>query len=59
LADDGRRVRMGQSGRRRVEDHFTFAAQARQYQALFERLTGKRSANARADATPQAATISA
>ena len=33
---------MGQRGRRRVEEHFTFAAQARQYQALFERLTRKR-----------------
>jgi glycosyltransferase involved in cell wall biosynthesis len=43
LADDKERLRMGQRGRRRVEEHFTFAAQARQYKALFERLTWKRS----------------
>ena len=54
LADDGKRARMGQRGRQRVEDHFTFAAQARQYLTLFERLTGKRSAPAK----PQAATLS-
>jgi glycosyltransferase involved in cell wall biosynthesis len=31
---------MGQAGRRRVRESFTFAAQAEQYQRLFERLAG-------------------
>ena len=39
LADDAERRRMGERGRRRIEEHFTFAAQSRAYQALFEQLT--------------------
>jgi glycosyltransferase involved in cell wall biosynthesis len=38
LADGGKRRLMGQRGRQRVEAQFTFAAQGRRYQALFERL---------------------
>jgi glycosyltransferase involved in cell wall biosynthesis len=39
LGDETQRRLMGDRGRRRVEDHFTFAAQARQYQQVFERLS--------------------
>ncbi len=36
LGDDGLRRTMGENGRRRVAEEFTFDAQARQYQQLFE-----------------------
>jgi glycosyltransferase involved in cell wall biosynthesis len=48
LGDDGRRLAMGQHGRRRVEDQFTFAAQSVQYQKLFEQLRGGGLTHARA-----------
>jgi glycosyltransferase involved in cell wall biosynthesis len=38
LSDDERRRGMGQAGRLRVRDEHTFAAQAAQYQRLFETL---------------------
>src|SRR5262249_44767265 len=38
LRDEGRRRAMGRSGRRRVQEHFTFAAQSAQYQRLFRQL---------------------
>jgi glycosyltransferase involved in cell wall biosynthesis len=38
LSDDARRRSMGQEGRRRIRQHFTFAAQARQYEELFATL---------------------
>jgi glycosyltransferase involved in cell wall biosynthesis len=38
LQDDEGRLAMGQRGRLRVEEQFTFAAQARLYQRLFEQL---------------------
>jgi len=38
LADPGLRQRMGAAGRQRMRALFTFAAQAREYVALFERL---------------------
>jgi glycosyltransferase involved in cell wall biosynthesis len=38
LADDGLRRAMGQRGRERVQAEFTFEAQARQYQQLFEEI---------------------
>lgn len=38
LADDARLHAMGERARQRVRAHFTFAAQARQYVELFERL---------------------
>ncbi len=41
LRDEALRETMGRRGRRRVEEAFTFAAQARQYRRLFERLTAK------------------
>src|SRR5207302_6843198 len=44
IADEKERRRMGQLGRQRIEEHFTFAAQARQYQTLFERLIRHRRA---------------
>jgi glycosyltransferase involved in cell wall biosynthesis len=45
LADDERRTAMGRRGRRRVEEQFTFAAQAAQYQRLFQQLrVGRRRA---------------
>jgi glycosyltransferase involved in cell wall biosynthesis len=47
LRDDERRRTMGQRGRQRVEEHFTFAAQALQYQRLFGELTEKRRRSAR------------
>jgi glycosyltransferase involved in cell wall biosynthesis len=47
LEDDERRRAMGQRGRQRVEQHFTFAAQALQYQRLFEDLVEKRRRTAR------------
>jgi glycosyltransferase involved in cell wall biosynthesis len=39
LANDPRRQAMGQAGRQRVRDEWTFTAQAAQYERLFERLT--------------------
>jgi glycosyltransferase involved in cell wall biosynthesis len=41
LAYEKRRAAMGRRGRQRVEEQFTFAAQARKYQALFEALARK------------------
>lgn len=38
LADDRRRREMGQAGRQRMADEFTFAAQSGEYQQLFQRL---------------------
>jgi glycosyltransferase involved in cell wall biosynthesis len=38
LADEGRRQALGEAGRRRVRDRFTFDAQGVLYQQLFERL---------------------
>jgi len=38
LSDEARRQSMGQAGRQRVREQFTFAAQSLQYQRLFERL---------------------
>jgi glycosyltransferase involved in cell wall biosynthesis len=38
LADDQRRRAMGQAGRQRVREEWTFAAQAERYQRLFESL---------------------
>jgi glycosyltransferase involved in cell wall biosynthesis len=43
LGSEGRRQAMGQSGRDRVLDQFTFAAQASQYERLFEQVTNHRS----------------
>ncbi len=40
LADGARRREMGEAGRRRVREEWTFAAQAEKYQQLFERLLG-------------------
>jgi len=42
LPDESRRHDMGQAGRSRVEEHFTFAAQSELYLRLFEHLTGSR-----------------
>jgi glycosyltransferase involved in cell wall biosynthesis len=39
LADEVRRRRMGEHGREHVARHFTFAAQAEQYQELFDQVT--------------------
>jgi glycosyltransferase involved in cell wall biosynthesis len=47
LADDGLRRRMGQRGRERVQREFTFAAQAEQYQQLFEELQERRTGKPR------------
>jgi glycosyltransferase involved in cell wall biosynthesis len=55
LADESKRRHMGQCGRQRVQENFTFAAQARQYQALFERLTQNRTAGPALTPTPQPA----
>ena len=41
LRDDERRRAMGQRGRQRVEEQFTFAAQAAQYQRLLQQLPEK------------------
>jgi hypothetical protein len=38
LASDQQRRCLGERGRQRVQEHFTFAAQAEQYQRLFARL---------------------
>jgi glycosyltransferase involved in cell wall biosynthesis len=38
LANDEQRRALGQAGRQRVRDAFTFAAQAAHYQCLFEKL---------------------
>jgi hypothetical protein len=45
LADDDKRRDMGRLGAQKVRREWTFAAQARAYQALFEQLTQARSAN--------------
>ena len=42
LADAGLRKRLGDAGRVRMETQFTFAGQARAYEALFERLNLRR-----------------
>ena len=47
LAAPERMRAMGQAGRRRVETHFTFAAQAEQYERLFRRLTARGTASGR------------
>lgn len=47
LRDDSRRQAMGQHGRQRVEQEFTFAAQAAQYQGLFVQLLERRGRVAR------------
>ena len=41
------RRRMGQAGHRRVREHFTFEAQARQYAALFDALVPQKASNLR------------
>jgi glycosyltransferase involved in cell wall biosynthesis len=41
LRNEAARKAMGRRGRQRVEDIFTFSAQALQYQRLFERLCRK------------------
>jgi glycosyltransferase involved in cell wall biosynthesis len=38
LSDEGKRLQMGCMGRQRVEREFTFAAQARHFQRLFQKL---------------------
>ena len=40
LADEAERQAMGRRGRAFITEHFTFEAQARKYQQLFEELTG-------------------
>jgi glycosyltransferase involved in cell wall biosynthesis len=45
LRDDHRRQGMGQRGRERVENNFTFAAQSVAYQRLFQRLVGAEHGN--------------
>jgi glycosyltransferase involved in cell wall biosynthesis len=40
LDDDAGRREMGERGRQRMEEQFTFAAQSLQYQRLFEQLLG-------------------
>ena len=40
LQSEDRLRDMGMQGRQRVHDHFTFAAQARQYRRLFRELNG-------------------
>jgi glycosyltransferase involved in cell wall biosynthesis len=52
LADDGWRRLMGERGRRRVRTDFTFAAQARQYAELFDRLVPAAQPAAPAAAVP-------
>jgi glycosyltransferase involved in cell wall biosynthesis len=42
LRGEADRRAMGQRGRRRIQEHFTFEAQSLQYQRLFERLTRRR-----------------
>jgi glycosyltransferase involved in cell wall biosynthesis len=42
LADEPRRKRMGEAGRRFVKEHFTFEAQAEAYVELFAELTARR-----------------
>jgi glycosyltransferase involved in cell wall biosynthesis len=44
LADEPRRRLMGERGRRRIEEEFTFAGQAERYRRLFERLQQNRRA---------------
>ncbi len=41
LQTDSLRHEMGQQGRQRVREHFSFAQMAAQYQCLFDRLTGQ------------------
>ncbi len=41
LEDEPRRRTMGETGRRRVEEHFTFEAQAKAYRELFSRFVRK------------------
>ena len=48
LLDDPARREMGEAGRRRVRDEFTFAAQAEQYERLLGRLVPTRKAVAHA-----------
>ena len=47
LRDEGGRLQMGQRGRQRVENQFTFASQNGHYQRLFEQLVAKRTRLAR------------
>jgi glycosyltransferase involved in cell wall biosynthesis len=48
LDDEPRRRAMGAAGRRHVAEHFSFATQAGQYLALFERLMGRQCVAGRA-----------
>ncbi len=41
LEDEPRRHKMGEAGRRRVEEHFTFEAQVKDYRELFSRFISK------------------
>jgi len=41
LGSEDRRRSMGERGRHRIENHFTFAAQATQYRQLFQELGGR------------------
>jgi glycosyltransferase involved in cell wall biosynthesis len=49
LRDDARRREMGNAGRQRVREDFTFASQSVQYQRLFERLCTRTGARATAE----------
>jgi glycosyltransferase involved in cell wall biosynthesis len=42
LQDTAMRAKFGATGRRRMTEQFTFAAQAAQYMRLFESLSGQR-----------------
>jgi len=53
LSDEKRRKSMGERGRQRVQAEFTFATQAQQYQHLFARLIGKRTAERSAARRPR------
>jgi glycosyltransferase involved in cell wall biosynthesis len=56
LRDDAARRAMGERGRQRVREHFTFRTQSLQYQRLFQGL-GRRTAEARGQCPPRLATV--